>query len=812
MTALFLGHVALFSTFPLYFSTLEPLVRRIHFYLYLALVLLVGGFLGNAYSLVLAPGLAVSGGSLCYGAFMITAVLFVLIERDIFILRHVIRLVVIVDGFNIAFSLLASAALSHPAAINPHATPAALFGQSIPSIVLGGVLIVAELLTLLFWFETVKRWGLRTPLVELAYLLGFVTVLCLDGVLFPFLALGVSHAVVVAVGIGLGGKALTALAFSVPLALFMIFSHKRFASFLDTDVFTWRVFLATSSDLIRELSANDRALRQADAVFREANDGLAVLDAQGELLRANAAFKRLTGAPERAALSWFHHAGKALALPPETPVPWHGEVGFGDGYRAQGLLSVMAVAGEGSAPPTYVYSLTDITEQKRVQAELDHLAMHDALTDLPNRRALDTALRGLEGAAALGILDLDRFKDVNDSFGHVMGDDLLRQVAQRMRQACPADAATSVFRIGGDEFALLLPGAGEAALRAAVARLNQVLAPPFALANAANVALTATWGASLTTQAAGDDLFAKADAALYEVKHGAKDALGLYQERLTHAAQRRLSLGARLRETLDRQLPSPHDPQDGPIWVAYQPQLGRDGTLFGWEALARWSDPELGAIAPGEFVALAENQGLIATLGTFMLRSACRDGALWLAAGLAVGKIAVNVSALQVRTRGFVESVAAALHDSGFPPERLQIELTETVFLGREGEVLPVFEALKALGVQLAVDDFGTGYSALSFLPMLPWDTLKIDRSFVVPATHDDRRKALVAAIVRMAKELELAVVAEGVETDAQHELLLGIGCDAFQGYLFARPLPAEDAVGFMAARPASCAPETRPH
>ncbi|MBT9383003.1 EAL domain-containing protein [Pseudooceanicola sp. CBS1P-1] len=799
MTALFLGHVVLFSAFPLAFSMLQPLSRRVHFYLYLAVILLIGGFLGNAYALNLGEGLTVSGGNLCYGAFMMTSVLFVLLERDILVLRHVIRLVVVVDLFNILFSVLVTTTLNAPGVSNPHGTPAALFRQSVPLIVLGGLLIVAELFVLFFWFERVKRWRVPAPFVELAYLLGFVAVLCADGIAFPLIAFGMSPEIVAVVIGGLGGKVLTAAAYAGALLIFMTLWRRRFVQYLEADVFTWRVFLSTSSDLIRTLSENERAQRQAEAVFRSANDGLAVLGADGRVLRANGAFRRLTGAQEAAPAPLFHHAGHVLGLPPRPDESWRGEVRFGAERAAQGILSVTPVPVLGADERTFVCSLTDISEQKRAQEELDHLAMHDPLTDLANRRALDAALRGLAEPVALAILDLDRFKDVNDSFGHVVGDDLLCQVAQRIRSALPEIARAEFFRIGGDEFALLLPGTGEPGLRAAVSALNAVLVPPFTLVNGAAVAMTATWGGSLGRSGRDGDLFARADAALYDVKQGAKGTLGIYQERLTRAAQRRLSLGLRLREALERQMPEDAPPRDGALSVAYQPQIGRDGRLYGLEALARWTDPELGQISPAEFIPLAEDHGLIDRLGRFMLRRACRDGAGWLAAGLDPGRISVNVSALQMRTPGLERRVARVLKETGFPPRALQLELTETVFLGRESEVLPIFEKLKALGVRLAVDDFGTGYSSLSFLPQLPWDTLKIDRSFVALAVGDPRRRALVTSITAMAKGLDLTVIAEGVEAPEQHVMLQEIGCDVFQGFLFARPMPSNAVPAFCA-------------
>ncbi len=787
MLALFLGHVVLFSAFPIYFTTLEPLLRRAYFYLYLGLILLIGGILGNAYALNLADGLTVSGGNLCYGAFMMTSVLFALVERDIFVLRRVIRLVIVVDLFNISLSLLATAALTDAAVTNPHGTPSALFRQSVPLIFLGGVLIVTELFVLFYWFEQVKKRRLSTAVTGAAYLAGFVAVLCADGLLFPFIAFGVSPPIVDIVFGGLSGKALTALAYSAPLLLFMTLWHRRFARYLEADVFTWRTFLATSSDLIRELSENERALRQADAVFRTSDNGLAILDGDGRLVRANGAFLQLTGAPETPTGEWFTHAGRALPMPPDPHAPWRGEVSFGPGGTAQGLLSVTPVSD--SDELTLICSLADITEQKRVQAELDHLAMHDALTDLPNRRALDAALAQVTGPLALVIADLDRFKDVNDSFGHVAGDELLCRVGARLRAALPADGLQRIYRIGGDEFALLLPGADEAGLRDTVARLSELLLRPIALTNGREVALTATWGASLAASPAEADLYAKADAALYDVKHGTRGGLGIYREDLTRAAQRRLALSLRLRRAID----------DGTISVVYQPQIDRTGRVSGLEGLARWTDDEFGPVPPEEFIALAEDHGLTGTLCTYVLRQACRDGAEWLAAGVPFGHVAVNVSGTQVRAPGLRDQVAEALDSAAFPANRLELELTETAFLGRESEVAPVFSALKGLGLRLAIDDFGTGYSALSYLPALPWDTLKIDRSFVSRAARDPRRKSLIAAIASLASGLDLWVVAEGVESAEQHRLLMDIGCDAFQGFMFSRPIPADQVAAFCA-------------
>ena len=272
MFILFVSHVALLSVFPLYFTRLQGAALRLHFLTYLGIVLFLGGFLGNAYSLTVANGITVSGGNLCYGAFMMTSVLFVLLERDAFILRHVIRLVVLVDLFNILFSMLASATLSDPTVSNPYDTPAGLFRQSVPLIVLGGILIIVELAVLLVFFEQHKRLPLWTPVQGLAYLGGFVAILCLDGIAFPLIAFGATSEVIAVVFGGLDGKLLTAAAYCVPLLLFMLFWPDRFRTYLVEEVFTWRVLTKGSATLVRELGEKERALRLSESAHAETTE------------------------------------------------------------------------------------------------------------------------------------------------------------------------------------------------------------------------------------------------------------------------------------------------------------------------------------------------------------------------------------------------------------------------------------------------------------------------------------------------------------------------------------------------------------
>jgi diguanylate cyclase (GGDEF)-like protein len=432
-----------------------------------------------------------------------------------------------------------------------------------------------------------------------------------------------------------------------------------------------------------------------------------------------------------------------------------------------------------------------------------HQAFHDSLTGLPNRalfmdrldHALLHARRHGETIAVL-FLDLDRFKVVNDSLGHLVGDHLLSAVATRI-QACVRDEDT-VARLGGDEFTVLLENVaeGDEAVRVA-GRIASALGDAFRLGGL-EVFVTASVGIALNTPNHDDGtaLLRDADVAMYRAKPGGRSRYEIFDPSMNVAALERLALESDLHHAV------------GPggcaeFQVHYQPLVElASGRVAGLEALVRWRHPRRGLLAPGAFVALAEETGLIVPLGRWVLREACRQARAW--QGVAGGHrllMNVNLSARQLQDPDLATEVARTLAETGLAPNCLELEITESVLMSDAESSGRALAALQGLGVRLAIDDFGTGYSSLAYLKHLPVDTLKIDRSFVAGVARDPADAAIVGAVVTLARALGLAVTAEGVETAAELAHLQGLGCDRGQGYYFARPLPPEAATALIEGR-----------
>ncbi|ATG74838.1 diguanylate cyclase [Zobellella denitrificans] len=445
----------------------------------------------------------------------------------------------------------------------------------------------------------------------------------------------------------------------------------------------------------------------------------------------------------------------------------------------------------------YQGTVEDITERKRYQQRLEYQANYDLLTGLPNRHLLAERLAqsrswlaGQGGQVALAFVDLDNFKVINDSLGHAAGDRLLIDIARRLEAALGSQ--DTVARYGGDEFVLLLRHRGEpAGLHQALERVLAVVSAPLQLDGhellvtcSIGVALLAVDGDSLET------LLQHADAAMYSAKSRGRSGLCFYNRQLNAAAVERLRLEAALRRALER----------GEIDVHFQPKVDREGRPLSFEALVRWHSPEFGAISPAVFIPIAEDTGQIEPITEFVLARACRLACAW-PRELAV---AVNLSPRLFHSGGLCRRVERALALSGLAPHRLELELTEGILMEKNMRAVEQLQALKALGVRLAVDDFGTGYSSLAYLRRFPLDILKVDKSFVGNCRPDASDAILVRAISSLGRELGLTVVAEGVETQAQWDFLRQAGCDEFQGYLFARPLPAEQTHAWLARFPDS--------
>jgi diguanylate cyclase (GGDEF)-like protein/PAS domain S-box-containing protein len=424
-------------------------------------------------------------------------------------------------------------------------------------------------------------------------------------------------------------------------------------------------------------------------------------------------------------------------------------------------------------------------ERKEARAQIARLAYYDMLTGLPNRARLrDMISEAIEacpagGHVALAFLDVDNFKDVNDTLGHSAGDELLVEFAQRLRaQIQPGDM---LGRLGGDEFVIVLPNRDAAEASTVASRITEALAMPLRT-ETRQVPMSASIGISLYPDNATDidTLIQQADAAMYKAKRAGRSTYRFFSADMDRLAEQRLAHSAALRSAI----------ANDALKLHYQPQIRtRDGAVHGVEALARWQDPVLGEVSPAKFIPLAEECGLIEQIGLWSIREACRQMAAWRHAGLDIPCVSVNLSPINFQNVNLASVVAGILADHGLPPEVLMLEITEGVFLNERSVAIETMNGLRKLGVGLSLDDFGTGYSSLSRLAHLPIRELKIDRSFMRDVESDSSARAIVTTVIRVGQSLHLTVVAEGVETDGQRNLLAELGCDVVQGFLYARAL-----------------------
>jgi diguanylate cyclase (GGDEF)-like protein/PAS domain S-box-containing protein len=451
-------------------------------------------------------------------------------------------------------------------------------------------------------------------------------------------------------------------------------------------------------------------------------------------------------------------------------------------------------------PEGIVGTIQDVSERRRLEQKLEHLAYNDLLTGLPNRRsfkaALESALKPTSSgwsAGAVLYLDLDRFKRVNDNFGHSSGDELLRLVASRLTKCVrhnPTDQRGTfrsedlVARVGGDEFIILLSDVQSADKASMVAeRVLKNIAFPFNI-NGAELFVSCSIGLILCSdESDAESLLVKADNALYHAKDVGRNNYQFYTEDLNDRDQERYEIENDLRHAM------PH----GELELFYQPLVSlTNHQITGVETLIRWNHPQRGLVSPGKFIPVAEENGLILPMGDWTLQEACVQAASWVEAEIGPLRLSVNLSARQFLDSELVIKVANAIMGTGLDPSYLELELTESVLMEDTATSQTQLTNLKDLGVRIAIDDFGTGYSSLSYLQRFPLDRLKIDRSFVRDLIHDSTDASIVSAIIAMAHELRLEVVAEGVETQEQYDYLHAEGCDFVQGYLIARPMPPD--------------------
>ncbi|MDQ0010778.1 diguanylate cyclase (GGDEF)-like protein/PAS domain S-box-containing protein [Luteibacter jiangsuensis] len=569
-----------------------------------------------------------------------------------------------------------------------------------------------------------------------------------------------------------------------------------------------------SQAIVRDISdrvAMEQERKIASEALASIAEGVIIADADRRVTTANAAHTKLTGFPVQALRRTRFDITRTL--PDGRPLPqslwddiaagdnWVGEVESrrADGSTYPELMSISTIRDRDGRPQHYVAVVSDITARKADRQRLQHLATHDPLTGLVTRseferRCAEAITRAAHerGAVAVLFVDLDAFKVVNDSYSHATGDALLMRVAERIRaQLSPHDVAG---RIGGDEFTVLLADlrSREEALVVAETMLA-ALARPFDLGDY-ELYVSASIGIAGYPLDGNDavTLIANADAAMYVAKTEERNALRFYTPKMHADARRRLKLASELRQALIR----------NEFYLVYQPSIEmKSGRIVAVEALIRWRHPERGNVAPDEFIPIAESLGLIRQIDQWVLETACRQLLQWDEARLPPLRMAVNVSAGSFGHPDFLQGVCQALQEIGIPPKRLLVELTESAILRLGEDTERAMLALHNLGVAVAIDDFGTGYSSLAYLKLPAVAYLKIDRSFVTGLPMNANDVAITEAMVAIARSLDLHTIAEGIETEGQHEFLLRAGCQEGQGFLYSRPLPPDEIERLLAPR-----------
>jgi diguanylate cyclase (GGDEF)-like protein/PAS domain S-box-containing protein len=573
--------------------------------------------------------------------------------------------------------------------------------------------------------------------------------------------------------------------------------------------------IATGIDVTARQAA-EGDLRDAQERFRQAFDhasiGMCLVGIGSSFIQVNKALCEMFGRTEAELLKMtmadvthpddFAAGGVAVtAMKAGSSEPFHGVKRYfhADGHIVWGQVTVSAVRPEGNKPLYLVTQIEDITERREAEALLVHQALHDSLTGLPNRALLIDRLKQVLARAdrhsaltAVVFIDLDGFKDINDSLGHDIGDHVLREVAQRIsQQVRPAD---TVARLGGDEFVVLCSDLHTEQSAVEISeRLTSAVAKPVTVGNF-EVEVTASIGIALSdAQSDGEaltpeDMLRNADAAMYGAKTQGKNRWEIFDETRRARAVDRVAIASTLRQAL----------RDNRFVLHFQPVIDlRSGSPVAVEALIRLDDPDRGLLPPAEFIQVAEDTGLIVPIGTYVLEESCRQLAEWRAEGVVPSdfRAAVNLSARQATQPDLARTVARALSGAELEPTALALELTETVLMDADTSTLRQFEELREMGVGLAIDDFGTGYSSLSYLKRLPVSIIKVDRSFVAGLVTDTSDREIVTAVIRLGQALGLTTIAEGVENTEQFTMLRGLGCDQAQGYLLGRPRPQPPAL-----------------
>jgi diguanylate cyclase (GGDEF)-like protein/PAS domain S-box-containing protein len=550
-------------------------------------------------------------------------------------------------------------------------------------------------------------------------------------------------------------------------------------------------------------------------VFEQSNEAVLISDARNRIIAINSAFTRLTGYESDEVLGQDPKLLSSGRTNPEfTSLMWaslqkdnfwEGEIWDRrkDGSVFPKWLTISVVRNATGEAENYIACFTDISEKKEAADRLLHLAFHDPLTHLPNRLAFESqielAIRSCERdnrQVALMLIDLDRFKTVNDTLGHHVGDDLLKSVAARLRDT--VRASDIVARLGGDEFVVVLPDIENAFIATSVAgKIQRALEGSHEVGSHVLYA-TPSIGISIFPSDGrdSDTLLRNADVAMYHAKNAGRNNFQFYAARMNEASSERLQLENALRQAV-----TSITPQHSQFALHFQPQIdAASGQIIGLEALARWQHETLGNIPPGRFIPIAEDTGLIQPLGDWVFWESCRHVRILKDLGISGIPVAVNISAQQLRHENMPLTVHGAMACYDLQAADLELEITESTAMQNPEITIAILNQLSGMGIALAIDDFGTGYSSLAYLKHLPIQRLKLDQSFVKDIESDRSDAAICSATIALGHNLGLKLVAEGVETKAQEEFLSKLGCDFMQGYLYSKPLPFEQLLSFIKA------------
>jgi len=547
----------------------------------------------------------------------------------------------------------------------------------------------------------------------------------------------------------------------------------------------------------------------AASVFQNAVEGVVITNSDGNITEVNQAFTDITGYSREEVLgknprllnsgrhpkSFFERLWNTLLVQGK----WHGEIW---NRRKHGAIfpqkiTISAVLDKQNIIQYYVAVFADISAQKQNEEKLKNLAYFDPLTQLPNRMQFMSLLEQevnhshrAKKQLAIVFLDIDFFKHINDSLGHVIGDEILVELAKRLSYAL--SDFDVLARLSGDEFVIMLPSImGTDSVTSSIDRIRSVFERPFILDNSQSVRLTASMGVAIYPSD-GDDhdsLLRNADSAMHRAKLDGRNNYAFYTESMTKQAAEQLKLQTALHQALVNE----------DFYLMYQPKVKlSDLKPNGFEALIRWHDTALGQISPAEFIPLAEKIGLIWDIGLWVLKTACLQGVEWLTQGKTFERISVNVASLQLQRNDFVDKVRSILLETGLPAKHLELEVTESCMMNDPDAIIRDLKLLGAMGIALSIDDFGTGYSSLNYLKKLPIDKLKIDQSFVRDIPHDTNNTAIAKAVIALGHALNLQIIAEGVETVEQADFLRLNGCDLVQGYLYSKPRLPQDLNEFL--------------